>query len=339
MCRRNNLVPRRVTCVGQKVPKTAVEIAEQLLDDMKNIGEFAHLANMDETPCYFDIPRSSNIDKKGVQTVKVKTTGAERLRYTVALTAGVKKTENGFTPFRLPPLLIFKTLVKAPPGKYPAGMAVLGSKNGTMKYSMMKETYVKRIWKRRPYGFFNTGKSILLMDSAKSHLGDEVEQAFTDVNSSIKIIHGGMTPLLQFLDTHVNKPFKDMKEKSEDWIVNGDAKFTEKGNRKRASYQLVAEWAYDTWKKVATDELIIKGFRKCSYIEHDGETSNLHSRLQETMKKREVPEEIIQGVNEFLEEMMALQLDEESRDEEVELSENCIVNVNKNDDGKSDENN
>ena len=105
------------------------------------------------------------------------TTGAERLRFTVASTPGVKKAENGFTPFRLPPLLIFKTLVKAPPGKYPGRMAALGSKNGTMKCSMMKETYVKCIWKRRPYGFFNTGKSILLMDSAKSHLGDEVEQA------------------------------------------------------------------------------------------------------------------------------------------------------------------
>ena len=43
---------------------------------------------------------------------------------------------------------------------------------------------------KRLGGFFNTGKSILLMDSAKSHLGDEVEQAFTDVSSSIKIIHG-----------------------------------------------------------------------------------------------------------------------------------------------------
>ena len=42
---------------------------------------------------------------------------------------------------------------------------------------------------KRSGGFFNTGKSILLMDSAKSHLGDEVEQAFTDVSSSIKIIH------------------------------------------------------------------------------------------------------------------------------------------------------
>ena len=58
---------------------------------------------------------------------KMGTDGAERLRFTLALTAGVKKTENGFTPFQLPQLLIFKELVKAPPGKYPVGIAVLGS--------------------------------------------------------------------------------------------------------------------------------------------------------------------------------------------------------------------
>ena len=95
----------------------------------------------------------------------------------------------------------------------------------------------------------------------------------------------------------------------------------------------------DTWKKVATDELIIKGFRQCGYIEYDDETSNLHSRSQETIKKREVPEEVIQTVNEFLEEMIALQLHEESSDEEVELSKNCTGNVNENDDGESDEDN
>ena len=99
ICRRNNLVHRRVTSVGQKVPKNAVEIAEQFLEVVKNISEFSNLANMDETPCYFDIPRSSAIDRKKVQAVKVSTTGAERLRFTIALIAGVKKTENGFTPF------------------------------------------------------------------------------------------------------------------------------------------------------------------------------------------------------------------------------------------------
>ena len=61
------------------------------------------------------------------------------------------------------------------------------------------------------------GNSILLMDSPKNHIGDEVEQAFTGVNSSINIIHGGMTPLVQFLDTHVNKPFKDIGRLDSKW--------------------------------------------------------------------------------------------------------------------------
>ena len=82
---------------------------------------------------------------------------------------------------------------------------------------MMKENYVNCIWKRKPWRFFNNGKSILLMDSAKCYLVDDVEQTFLDINSIVKFIHGGKTPLLQFLHTHVNKPFKDiMKERRED---------------------------------------------------------------------------------------------------------------------------
>ena len=107
MCHKNNLVHHQITSADQKVKKNTVEIVEQFIEDMKNIGGFANLAKMDETPCFFDI--------------KVKTTGAEHLRFTVALTVGVKETEKGFTLFRLPPLLIFKNLVKAPPGKYHLG--------------------------------------------------------------------------------------------------------------------------------------------------------------------------------------------------------------------------
>ena len=40
MCRRNNLVHRRVTSVGQKVPKHVVEIAEQFLEGMKTLTKF-----------------------------------------------------------------------------------------------------------------------------------------------------------------------------------------------------------------------------------------------------------------------------------------------------------
>ena len=119
------------------------------------------------------------------------------------------------------------------------------------------------------------------MDSAKRHLADEVEQGFSDVNSSIKIIHGRLILLLQFLDTNLNKPFKDiMKERWEDWIENGQAEFPDKGNSRGASYQLVAEWEDDTWKKVATCNVIMNGFCQYCYIV----ISVLNLELEETVK-------------------------------------------------------
>ena len=103
------------------------------------------------------------------------------------------------------------------------------------------------------------------MEFAKCHFGDDIEQAFLDVSSGVKIIHAGMTPLLQFLDTCVNKTFKDiMKGRREDWVENGE--FTDKVNKRRVSYQLVAEWSNDTWN--ATDDLIMNEFRQCGYIEY-----------------------------------------------------------------------
>ena len=160
----------------------------------------------------------------------------------------------------------------------------------------------------------------MLMVSAKSHLGDEVEKAFSDVNSDVDIIHGGMTPLLQFLDTHVNKPFKDgMKEKWEDWIENGDAEFTESGNRKRASYQLVAEWVDEIFKEVATDELILRGFGECEYIDYSNNISVLHSRSQITLKEHQVPVDVVEEINAFLEDMVEAQLDEGTIDDEIAI--------------------
>lgn len=50
MCRRNNLLHHRVTSAGQQIPKNGVEFEIEVLHDMKNIGEFENLKNMDKTP-------------------------------------------------------------------------------------------------------------------------------------------------------------------------------------------------------------------------------------------------------------------------------------------------
>ena len=95
-----------------------------------------------------------------------------------------------------------------------------------MKRPMVKETYVNHIWKKRAGGFFNIGKPILL-DSAKSHSGRAVEQAFSGVKCSVKIIHGILTPLLLFLETNVNtRTHNTHANRWEDWVKNGEDEFT-----------------------------------------------------------------------------------------------------------------
>ena len=71
--------------------------------------------------------------------------------------------------------------------------------------------------------------------------------------------HSGMTPLLQFLDVHINKPFKDqLKDQYEVWIDEGKKEYTATGKRKHASYEEIVEWVNTTWKVVATDEVILE---------------------------------------------------------------------------------
>ena len=61
----------------------------------------AFIGNMDETPVYFDLVPNKVVDRVGVKSCIVKTTGAEKRRITVTLTV----TANGEM---LPPFIIFK---------------------------------------------------------------------------------------------------------------------------------------------------------------------------------------------------------------------------------------
>ena len=123
-----------------------------------------------------------------------------------------------------------------------------------------------------------------------------------------------MTPL-QFIDAHVNKPFKDhLREKWNEWMTDGEILYTASGKRKRASYQMLVEWINDVLRKVATDDAIMKGFKECGYIGYDGNVDSLHSRLRDTMVNREVPPEVLTVVNEFL-----IQLEEERNETGCDL--------------------
>ena len=174
------------------------------------------------------------------------------------------------------------------------------------------------------------------MDPAKSHLGD-VPEFFTRYNTECKIIDGGMTPLLQLIDTHVNKPFKDiLRERWIEWIASGTEEFTKQGNRRRASYETICQWVFEIWKAVAKPAFIVTGFQQCGYIKWDDDHQKLHSRLRDTILNRAVPIEAILEVNEML-----LELEEASKDVANEIYKDEDHNTddeNENEGSVSDEN-
>ena len=59
--------------------------------------------------------------------------------------------------------------------------------------------------------------------------------------------------------------------------------------------------------------------------------------MKETIRQHQVPEDVLQEVNDFLEEIMVLQLEEESADEEVtdESNKICIDNGTEKEEGET----
>ena len=83
-------------------------------------------------------------------------------------------------------------------------------------------------------------------------------------------------------------------------MTGDEIQFTASSKCKRASYEMVVNWVNDVWQQVATDNVILKGFKECGYIGYDGDVNSLHSRLRDTIVNREIPPEVLAKVNEFL---------------------------------------
>ena len=111
------------------------------------------------------------------------------------------------------------------------------------------------------------------------------------------------------------KVFKGkMREMQEAWLTEVEVVFTRTGKRKRASYEMVAEWVSHACNSITTNDYIMKGSRGCGYHMWDGEPDSLFFRLAETLKNGKVSQEIRDDVDEEIEGMLASIADEADAD-------------------------
>ena len=260
--KRNNLSVRSTTSIGQHLPEDWEAKAAKFLNflnDNKNDVELDQIGNMDEVPCTFDIPRNRTVDEVGKEDISIVTTGHEKMNFTIVLCV----TANGF---KCKPMVIFKRKT-LPKENFIKGIVVAVNPKGWMDSGMMK-FWLENVWRKRPKSFFKP-KSILVFDSARSHLTEEVKKEVKK-HSQIAVIPGGLTKKLQPLDLTVNKPFKDhMKKHWDNWMKEGEHHFTKSNKMKRASYSEVCKWIVESWKKI--DEITVKkGFQVSKICDYEG---------------------------------------------------------------------
>ena len=143
---RYNFSLRRRTKISQKLPK---DMHEKLCSfhnyirtlQKNNNFELNCIANMDETPIFFDMVGALTIDCRWAQSVPIRTTGNDKNRLTCVL--GILSDGT-----KLPPMVIFKGKRK-PKGQYPPGLVIKMQKNGWMDKNLMKD-WLETIWLQRP---------------------------------------------------------------------------------------------------------------------------------------------------------------------------------------------
>lgn len=256
---RKNLSLRCSTKLAQKLPADLddkvtnffsyiIKARKQNQYDLINIG------NMDETPVWFDMPTSRTVDASGKKTIQVKTTGHEKSRFTVVLSC----LANGE---KLKPMIIFKRKT-IPKLTFPPGVVIHAQDSGWMDAAGII-LWAKKVWGTRPGGLLRK-RSLLVWDSFRAHLGDEVKRHLkTEHNTDMAVIPGGLTSIVQPLDVCLNKPFKDrMREKWAMWMIDGEKSFTPAGNVRAAPLDLITTWVLDSWNDLS-DQIIQRSFKKC----------------------------------------------------------------------------
>ena len=192
-------------------------IAEQ----KKHKYELSLIGNADQTPLTFDMPSNSMVDSKGTKSVSIMTTGHEKDRFTVMLACLGDGT-------KLPPYVVFKRKTLPKDLVLPPGIHVRAQAKGWMDKSLVKD-WLNSIWIK--VGGLLRKRNLLVWDSFRAHLSDNVKRILKSSRTDVAVIPGGMTSLLQPLDVSVNKPFKDnIRQYWNEWMLAGNHTFTPVGH-------------------------------------------------------------------------------------------------------------
>ena len=112
--------------------------------------------------------------------------------------------------------------------------------------------WISDIWRK----YTKNRPSLLFLDAFSAHLTDKVKDAFQKHNTTVVVIPGGCTSILQPLDVSINKPIKNhLRNLWVQYIMLEQASNTE---IKRPTKQLIVDWIEEANKILASNVCIVK---------------------------------------------------------------------------------
>ncbi|KAH7722482.1 pogo transposable element with KRAB domain-like protein [Aphelenchoides avenae] len=222
----------------------------------RKLRNFTHIYAMDETAVWLDASPATSIARQGAKEVCVLTTGHEKSRITVVLTA----RSNGF---KMKPFVLL-------PRKRPVPIIVeqFGSKLNLVwagaGNSWMNDHFTE-LYLGATFGAhnFSQARKLLVWDSFRCHLSAATKAVMRKIGIESATVPGGCTKFIQAPDVSWNAPFKAHIRRSYDAWMAGDAReVTAGGNPKAPDMQVYLKWVVNAWNSLPP-ELIEQSFKTC----------------------------------------------------------------------------
>ena len=207
----------------------------------RNRHSYSHsdIIAMDETAVWQVMLSSTTVDNVGEKSIRLKTTGHEKSKVSVCLTAKADGT-------KLKPFIVFpgaKRETKQLNEEYKNKCYVASSVNGWMNEDLTRE------WVQRVLGKFSFARRMLAWDSFKCHITDSIKQELAHAKIDPVIVPGGCTKYIQAPDVAWNKPFKaKVTEKYDAWMADGAHSFKTAGNMHGPPRREIVKWVLEAWK-------------------------------------------------------------------------------------------
>lgn len=219
----------------------------------QNNIDIANIGNMDETSMNFEMPGHQTVARVGESTVK--TVGPEKTHFTVVLSCLADGT-------KLHPVIIFKRKAMPKNLKIPAGVSVRVHPNGWMDKGGTK-FWLRNVWGRRPGAGLRKHPSILVWDKFHAHITGTIKAEAKKMATTLAVVPGGLTSMLQPLDVCLKKLFKgQVYTLWQQWMHSYQEQLMKGESQTKPDIDLVAKWVKDAWDSVPP-ELVKLSFLKC----------------------------------------------------------------------------